>query len=258
MQDYYQYDASFPHCRWWMTLTIPLSMYFQESRSRHLDFNQIIVKGINKEDCLSTIEAWWGITDRTSWIEMIIKLIKGKVHGDELLQELELIHFIYPSQWQEYMNDIDNKQGLVDCQFAEVVYHHCGIGGIRAWDFARAVHLIRYAYTCNLITESETCFLLNQNANQAQYHFKSWRQYSISCNLGRSYWKFTHTEADSAGFSDACQNLLNRGIGYEYENFCQDLKAHQCYFDTLDWQTPLPQLAMPTSLSVFFNEEGIV
>lgn len=252
MQKYNQYDTSLPHYQWWMALTMP--QFITDPNFIHYLNLNLVSEDYGKEEWLDGFEESWGITDRPSWIEMISRLIKGEVHGDSLAYELELIHFIAPHQWQEYRNDIEDEKQQVECQFAEIVHYHCGLGGIRAWDYTRAGFLIRSAYHCDIISAEEACFLLNITAQQAQYYFKNWQQYLNSANLGRSYWVFGN-QTRRAELGDWGEQLLDRGFDQKYEEFHRNLAPHQHYLDNLDWHTPLPELAMPASLSEFFNRE---
>ncbi|BDM63433.1 hypothetical protein NFHSH190041_08850 [Shewanella sp. NFH-SH190041] len=252
MQKYNQFDTSLPHCQWWMALTTSQSIVDD-------DVYDFMALGLRKDhpdkaDWLNDLNNGWGISSREEFLHTIMRLIHAEVHGDSLLSELDFIHFAGSDQWQEYIDDQQDDKIRTTAQFADLLYHHCGLGGIRAWDYSRAGYLIRACYFCEQLTHDETCFLLNLTAQRAQYFYHSWEQYLAASILGRNYWLFGN-KTRQGPLENWGDKLLNQGLGYEYDEFYQDLLPYQPLFNQLDWHTPLPELAVPISLSELFNQE---
>lgn len=246
MQNQYLYDQSLSHCQWWMALSAPHTI----TNANIYDFFSL---GLRKDN--PDIEEWqqglqngWGIEDRADFLVMIMRLIKGEIHGEELMTELDLKHFASPSQWHSFIRNITDDIELTRAQFVDILYHHCGIGGLKGWDYTRAGFLIRAGYYCEHFSQDEACYMLNLAARQAQRHYSNWQQYLKCGILGRNFWLFNN-KTRSGKLADWGYKLLNRGIDYEYDTYYRDLAPYQEFFRQLDWHTPLPDLTMPESLS---------
>lgn len=99
-------------------------------------------------------------------------------------------------------------------------YKNSGEGAIDAWDYCRAMQVIRESYLAGYYTETEELDNMLEVAKILQNRFGSWDEMTESYLRGYEYWK----ESPSA--------YQSRKEGYE------NLKAtSSCY--QIDWNTPL-------------------
>lgn len=129
----------------------------------------------------------WGIDSRESLLQCVFRMV-----DDGLASSLSIYYNIYHHlpeyKWLDfYQNQGDFEKVLLD--MVAQTYSECGQGGIKGWDYARMVYVIRNGTTNKYITEQEAIWLLSRIAVRAQYFYNSWENYFSSWFIGRHYWK---------------------------------------------------------------------
>mgnify|MGYP001611179871 CR=1 FL=1 len=77
-------------------------------------------------------------------------------------------------------------------------------GGLRGWDVARYVHLIRLGFVAKMLKAGEGWLLLMKIKESATKTFSSWKDFARSYQAGRLFWSGTQGTLD-----DACERLLS-------------------------------------------------
>ena len=77
-------------------------------------------------------------------------------------------------------------------------------GGVRGWDLARRIHLIRLGVLAHLLKGPEAWALVRQQREVTRASFADWTGFAASFRRGRAWW----AEGASA-LDDACERLLS-------------------------------------------------
>lgn len=135
---------------------------------------------------------YWGVTNYASANQIITWLINTghRTPYDSIYLKIKN-NQLTGSEQEEYSSSIDAYNQAVqyigDDAIAGITKDDLSqVNTIAAWDYSRAVHVIRMSLTCGYITESQAWNYLQRNANAASKTFRSWKSYYISFILGRA------------------------------------------------------------------------
>ena len=130
----------------------------------------------------------WGIYSRADLLESLEKL-KKKGHSSSLQSVLNVVNN-YPglSLWEAAMREqlyySQVKRILAVQRLSE--YYDSRL--LHAWDWGRAIYLIRWSYTQGYVSEEEAWSLIHSFQDLIQKEYSSWDDFGQAYVLGRYYW----------------------------------------------------------------------
>lgn len=172
------------------------------------------VSDIAPERVREVLKDSWGVDNKESLVNVLAWLLK-EGHHQQLMQ---LISFCkantsletrtierYREQFDqplayENISEESFRRGLI---LAESKEARLSSAGIRAWDIARYVHVLRFGYMSRFIHADE-CWLHLKRLSSVVSEFTDWRDYSHSYIVGYRWWSGT-----AGPIEDACQRLLD-------------------------------------------------
>ncbi|MBF9003598.1 MULTISPECIES: DUF1266 domain-containing protein [Vibrio] len=253
------FNKDLPHCQFWLATTVPQMLYCR----RWADYDLIGMK--RDDDNLESDESFkagfinsWGIDTREDWHEMIHRLATGEVHGDVWQHLFSRRATSTPMQWSTLIeNHSDDPVFQGELRYVDIVYRKVGHQGFLAWDYVRGTFLTRAGFQVGVVTAEECAFLLNYFSHLMQRHFSNWHQYLYSFILGRGFWVYNKAEAEER--EQQITTLLDEGLGHTFDEYFAYLHNDKDVpIDHIDWNTELPDLAVPQSLQqVLENIEQI-
>jgi hypothetical protein len=156
----------------------------------------------------------WGIQSKNDLFNVLDNLLKEGDHKS--LMQLISFNKTHPRMEQrtvenyrerfgeplafDEMPDNEFKKILAVAEQAETILPRCGV---RGWDIARYVHLLRLAFLGNMINAKEAWKLLEKIKEPAQKTFSNWIEFAQSFTVGRKIWSGTASALD-----DACKRLI--------------------------------------------------
>ncbi|OCG00451.1 DUF1266 domain-containing protein [Gilliamella sp. wkB112] len=129
----------------------------------------------------------WGIDSRESLLEMVFNMVDNG-HATALTPYYFMYDRLPEYKWLEYCQSQTDYQKVL-LKMAEQTFSECGVGGIRAWDYARMGYILRNGTTNKYITEQEALWIFSRIASRSQYYYKSWKHYFSGWLVGYQYWK---------------------------------------------------------------------
>ena len=160
----------------------------------------------------------WGITDRATADETISWLLNSG-HRSEYQLSMELLLYLgyFNRSDEEIREDYKNDEAALDLV---LLYKHGGVTSIDAWDYCRAMQVIRECYLAGYYTEQEELDQMLAIAKIIQNTCSSWDEMAESYLRGYEYW------------SDSADNYRYR------KNLYEQLKRDTSYY-LVDWNLPL-------------------
>jgi len=156
----------------------------------------------------------WDINDKESLVTTLAWLLK-EGHHQRLMQLISFCksnpslesrtisrfreQFDEPLAYEE-SSEQTFRRGLV---LAESKEAKLTAAGIRGWDIARYVHVLRFGYMARFIHADE-CWLHLQRLEPVVNEFTGWNDYAHSYIVGYRWWSGT-----AGPIEDACQRLLD-------------------------------------------------
>ncbi|OCG06974.1 hypothetical protein A9G13_08280 [Gilliamella sp. wkB178] len=129
----------------------------------------------------------WGISSRENLFDRVFGMI-----DDGHATALSHYYFMYDRlpeyKWLAYCQSQNDYQNVL-LTLVEQTFSECGVGGIRAWDYARMGYILRNGITNKYITEQEALWIFSRMALRSQYYYKTWKQYFAGWFVGYHYWK---------------------------------------------------------------------
>lgn len=174
--------------------------------------------GQYENEAKTRLEMAWGIEDQSSAHAMVNELING-LHRISYQETMELFEqYGYMSLSQADLSAVF-PEGSVTYDMIQA-YKTSGAGAIDAWDYCRAMQVLRESYLAGYYTEQEELDKMLEVAKILQNRFGSWDEMTESYLRGYEYWK---------GKASAYES---RKAGYE------KLKTQTSYYQ-IDWNMNL-------------------
>lgn len=149
-------------------------------------------QGIFQNEAQYRLQKGWGIKDKASAEEKISWLMNSG-HRSSYQSTMNLYtHWGYMDLSQrELENEFKNSKVALDMIQAYKTY---GAGAIDAWDYCRAMQVLREAYLAGYYTETEMLDRMLDTARIIQNRFTSWDDMAESYARGAEYWKSSPSE----------------------------------------------------------------
>lgn len=161
------------------------------------DYNRFAGLPANAESMAleqSSLEEWWGVTDRESADETL-EWILTEGHRANFASDMEALKEGGLSEVaaEERAAYIENNFGLEAATsqlYADMyaVYEEHGATAIDGWDYCRALNLMSFYYLAGYYTEQEALDKSLEIAKTAQPLFSSWDELVESYMYGYEYW----------------------------------------------------------------------
>lgn len=160
----------------------------------------------------------WGVTDRATADETIQWLLtSGHRSSYKKLMDIYKELGVMEMSETQLVQELGASEFMFDLIAA---YKRGGEGAIDAWDYCRAMQVLREAYLAGYYTETEELDQMLQIAKVLQNRFSSWDDMAESYIRGYEYWKSSKSAYES------------RNAKY------QSLKKNRTYYQ-IDWNLAL-------------------
>ena len=104
----------------------------------------------------------------------------------------------------------EGKMAFNACKmFAETISDKIPESGFLAWDISERIGLLRLAYSCDLLTNSDYVSGVETFTDEAKKYFSSWKEYLISLLLGAGFYIFSISEFS---FKEAFEFMCNMAL----------------------------------------------
>ena len=170
-----------------------------------------------REEALDSLTGSWGVTSEEEALATVARLHAG-MHDDLycLVQPLVAQALITPvrrtgqreegpeAEHREMLRHLASMRGLPSVD-AHVRYYDAWLQAqrmgltsrlhvqmppdIRAWDLARAAHVVRTGVTAGLVGEEMAWDQLGRGLERAREHYGTWRQFSVAFLAGYAFWQ---------------------------------------------------------------------
>lgn len=158
-----------------------------------------------KQDAKEFLQNTFGIFDMKSLVEQISKAF---VSGEQF-EEFQKV-------WNQKQEDIllgdmeveDKAAFETYLEFAALFPEQVKETGVYAADLSDKITLLRAAYACDIISNSEFLSSLLYFGEEAMRHYHSWREYVIGYLCGKSYTRYVMHGADMRGTLQYMDNFL--------------------------------------------------
>lgn len=157
----------------------------------------------------TSLEEWWGVTDRASADENMDWLLTeghraGFVSDMEYLMECGLGEVAEEDRVWFLLENFEMTDVMAEFYASQCeAYETYGEKTIAAWDYSRAMSVLSYYYIAGYYTETEALDLSLEVAKEIQSTFDSWDAYMESYMIGYEYW----AEESSAERRDIYEEL---------------------------------------------------
>jgi hypothetical protein len=92
-----------------------------------------------------------------------------------------------------------------------VVSHEAALArGIRAWDWGRAVQVVRWAVSAGYLSDAEAWEWLDDVAERTSRAYGSWEEFAAQYALGAAFWHQLGNEGDETAFAGATRWALKK------------------------------------------------
>lgn len=164
------------------------------------------------------MEVAWGITDKKTAQESIDWLM-GSGHRSRYQMDMSLYQYFGYTDMSQNVLEATFKDNRVAYDMIRA-YQTYGAGAIDAWDYCRAMQVLREVYLAGYYTEKEMLDGMLECAKVIQGRFASWDEMADSYARGAEYWSGSQAEHGSR------MNTYKR------------LKENTAHYQT-DWNLPL-------------------
>lgn len=245
----YQFDATLPHCQWWLAITAAQVSYNRDFL--HYAKPGMIADDTDPQEWIKSVGNSWNFSDRDGLLLTIRNAITANIHGDTWLNQFASRACMTEREWQAQVNSASNEVSQGEMQFLNAAFLHVGTSGFRGWDYSRGSFLVRAGYSAGWLSDEEFAYLLNLLSIQIQHYFSGWDQYLQSFIYGRTYWQYMQ---DNDAPEDSVIYLTSAGFGLGILDFFQQLEDDpECPLPHLCWDVSLPRLEIPSSIANLFN-----
>jgi hypothetical protein len=155
------------------------------------------------------LDEWWGIKTKKELID-ILSWLETEGHRKSFERVAETVVDLNDEQFNAIVAaGGDDKQKIQKLLVARKFSGQLGKKSILGWDFTRYVALCRWGYTMGLLSEQEAWEKIMPVARKLQSTFDSWEDLGCNYLIGRQFWSYKETAADSSLYEDAVQRLLD-------------------------------------------------
>jgi len=142
-----------------------------------------------QNDSKETLEEYWEITDKNTFMETL-DYLKKSGHHDEFVIYKKMIDDNGGANAdltiiEAYKKDEEIKEKLA---FIKANYNNISATGIKAWDYARYVNNVCLGYSAGYITRNEGEKLIRDLLEIVRNKYNNWADYYKDYNMGRKYW----------------------------------------------------------------------
>lgn len=184
-----------------------------------------------RDQLANMLETSWGVTDRTSALACVERLMNKGHHSKYLTYEKQLKRWeaLDKTEWE--CKEILWEHNIEEEEFNKYVaayriHNTYPENNILAWDYCRAIQMMGFYYVMDYVTLEECMDTSLRIAKELQTQYDSWEDMAGSYLLGYEFWK--GEDAKEYDF-----DAMMRREAY------QDIINNEPYIYGLDWNYPL-------------------
>ncbi len=169
--------------------------------SNHSPFNKLEVGNMANRFVVQRVkdqlDEWWGITDRDSFLDCVMSLVK-QGHRKSYEEQAMMIKTMTSMDFTSAMKQYSGKEDIMYRIYLAYNYNNMFTNDmLLSWDLTRVVYLVRNAYTAGYIAESEAWRILEglELDKKMKANYKSWEETGSHYVIGRNYWSLTQTKS---------------------------------------------------------------
>lgn len=159
-----------------------------QGMERGMGFKNYFTKyeGEQKEAAIKTL-SMFGITDRASMINFYQKELGCNLNG----MYCEIPQFLEgKTETFDQLNEKGKEAFLNAAEFFKSFIKYLPKAGILAWDLNEKVGILRLAYSCDILSNSDYCAAMLYISDEARKNFSSFEEYMLSLAFGSGVWEF--------------------------------------------------------------------
>ncbi|MFI4910992.1 MAG: right-handed parallel beta-helix repeat-containing protein [Sedimentisphaeraceae bacterium JB056] len=174
------------------------------------------------------LDDWWGIKDRNDLLETLRWLVLEGSRSD-YREQVDFINSMSKSDYAKSLKEVKGNTNALYRLFLAKNYPEKFRGDkLIARDLARAVSLVRRAYTAGYISKNEGFRLIEGFSlyKRLTRQYESWDEYADHYLVGRNYWSYENSDGTDKRFNRALNFL--RESKYSPWTIYKDMKSAPC------------------------------
>jgi hypothetical protein len=204
-----------------------LSLFDPDSTIGDTDIQMILIKDMLSRD--------WGINSTGSALQIISYLVneghsyqyldfyKQILRYPELKSE-QLIDKIvedtaFRPEGKLILSEIERVQQIDAFDYVRKNMNSTGNNLIYAWDYGRAVYVIRASYTAGYINDKEALLLIEEVGKRVKTRFASWDEFAENYAVGRKWWGINDPRiSEETDMMMINANIFWSGVPWDWSN----------------------------------------